>query len=117
MTDIRITGADLREEVVRVTQREDLDDEHEDLPGAVTVDVPCPQNRDCDQIPGDVADVADVPAESVRALTDRLDAQSAQLDYLVSAVSWLTDTVSALLNGISTSNPMAGMLIKNALKK
>jgi hypothetical protein len=114
MTDIRITGADLREEVVRVTQREDLDDEHEDLPGAVTVDVPCPQNRDCDQLPGDVVDV---PAESVRALTDRLDAQSAQLEYLVSAVSWLTDTVSALLNGISTSNPMAGMLIKNALKK
>lgn len=114
MTELHTSDADLREQVVRATQREDLDDEHEDLPGAVTVDVPCPQERDCEQVP---EDVADVPAESVRAVTDRLDAQSAQLEYLVSAVSWLTDTVSALLNGISTSNPMAGMLIKNALKK
>lgn len=109
-----MSGTDLRQHIVGATQREGLDVEHEDLPADATLDVPCPQDRDCAQLP---EDVADVPAESVRAVTDRLDAQSAQLEYLVSAVSWLTDTVGALLNGISTSNPMAGMLIKNALKK
>jgi hypothetical protein len=114
MMDIHMEGADQRHQVLLATQHEGLDERHDDLPGAVTHDVPCPQDRDCDQPP---TDCADDPVETIRALTDRLDAQSAQLTYLVEATEWLCGTVSALLSSVSQSNPLAAMMINKALKK